>query len=1283
MLHQQQCVMLELTGQHIKELGDEDLRKLVFLLCEAELRRNGHPVSAVSAGGNQTAKDGGTDVRVELRSDSTKGLDFIPNANTVFQVKCEDIPSSKVTKEMKPGGKLRESIKKLIPVNGAYVIVASKGTTTQFFLEEREKAMRQAVSRQKHASQLTLKFYDRDKLATWVRQYPGVELWVRDRINARLQGWMPFGDWAGGRPGDRYLKDDTARLETRTPEGRKKLRVSDGADLIRDKLRSPGGVLRLIGLSGTGKTRLAQALFESGLGSSEPLNQDLVRYTDLGNSPVPNALDMLTYLGSHELRAILVVDNCNPSTHNRLAQAAQQFSKHVSLLTVEYDVVEDDTPEATEVFELSPASDTVLQSILRRNAQHLVDADVHLITSISGGNARIALALARTVLVGESLASLNDSDIFDRLFHQQQQPDPALLRAAEVCSLVYAFDAESTGPDSELHALAKLAAMLDQDLYRHVDSLRSRELVQGRGVQRAVLPPALANRLAKRALRSIPRATLLQVLEGKPRLLASFTRRLEYLHDSQEAQAIARDWLRDDSRLGNFSSLDDPERLRLRRIAPLAEEQVLHGLERWLSKDSREQFLAGQKDALSDWSALARALAFDANLFERAALVVLQSAELQTDGTLECKSAFCELFRMGLSGTLATQEQRKRFLEAALKSESPVRRELARSAAVAMLDFAYISSSHDFAFGARPNAFGWHPETLEENEAWLKSALSLTRSVARSSPEGVQAVRESLQTNFRDLWRCPAVHGEVEQLMSELATGGDWSAGWVAARGALRYDGPDMSPDERNRLRILADSLKPKGLAQEILAYAGSATAYSDIPDAMDETDEEASSNPMAAWERASEKARALGKEASRQLDVLSQVLPRLHCTGDLRVGAWAEGLASESPDPVHSWTLLVQTFEQAGEGREVAVLQGFLRGLRDRDRAAADQILDSLVDNALLEAHFARLIDVPLDDDDAARLLRGMHKGAAPASTFKLRTADSFGPRGLSLAKYCKLAEALSHLPGGIEAAIDGLVHEMHGLRAKDLQVPPEQLELGRRLLQRFELDAKDHNFITRITELAKRCVPGPQGEPTATGLALKLAAAMDARPSYGHYYGELARIVCQHHPRASLEILLDKATPARMRALSGRQLYRKGPLLELAPADAVIEWVADAPQERAPLVAQLIAFVSRSAAKNASSLLEVTNSSAAQPTELATKLMAIAPDKRPVLDALARNFHLLDSPTALSGTLAPYLEVLEGMLDSEHPVIAGWAEESIGVLRRRIESERVLESREEERFE
>jgi len=132
--------MFEITRDDIAALNDEDLRTLIGLLCEAELRRANLPVSAATWGGDQTAKDGGLDVRVTLRP-GTKIKGFIPRAVTGFQVKKPDMPPSEIPKEMKPKGVVRPVIEELAAISGAYIIISSSGSTADSALNNRRGAM--------------------------------------------------------------------------------------------------------------------------------------------------------------------------------------------------------------------------------------------------------------------------------------------------------------------------------------------------------------------------------------------------------------------------------------------------------------------------------------------------------------------------------------------------------------------------------------------------------------------------------------------------------------------------------------------------------------------------------------------------------------------------------------------------------------------------------------------------------------------------------------------------------------------------------------------------------------------------------------------------------------------------------------------------------------------------------------------------------------------------------------------------------------------------------------
>ena len=114
--------MFDITGEDIARLSDADLRTLVALLCEAELRARALPTSCVTWGGHQAAPDGGIDVRVALPPDTV--IDgFVPRPASGFQVKKQDMPRSEVLDEMRPHGVLRASIRELAEQDGAYVIV--------------------------------------------------------------------------------------------------------------------------------------------------------------------------------------------------------------------------------------------------------------------------------------------------------------------------------------------------------------------------------------------------------------------------------------------------------------------------------------------------------------------------------------------------------------------------------------------------------------------------------------------------------------------------------------------------------------------------------------------------------------------------------------------------------------------------------------------------------------------------------------------------------------------------------------------------------------------------------------------------------------------------------------------------------------------------------------------------------------------------------------------------------------------------------------------------------
>ena len=146
---------------------------------------------------------------------------------------------------------------------------------------------------------------------------------------------------------------------------------------------------------------------------------------------------------------------------------------------------------------------------------------------------------------GGTLARLSDTQLFERLFVQRQGQDRSLLETAQACALVYSFNGEDISDGGELFRIAGLRGTTAEEIYRDVAELLRRELAQRRGKWRAILPHALANRLATTALENLPFARIQEFLINKApeRLTISFSRRLGYLDSSKEAINLVREWL--------------------------------------------------------------------------------------------------------------------------------------------------------------------------------------------------------------------------------------------------------------------------------------------------------------------------------------------------------------------------------------------------------------------------------------------------------------------------------------------------------------------------------------------------------------------------------------------------------------------------------------------------------------------------------------------------------------------------------------------------------------------
>lgn len=1253
--------MFEVVGSDIERLSDTELRSLIVRLATSELRRQGLPLSSVTAGGHQDAADGGLDVRVESPA-ALPRADFVARRHTGFQVKKPDMAASAIREEMRPKGALRPVIAELAAQQGAYIIVSAQGSVADRPLRERRQAMRDQLSDLPTPDDLHTDFYDRDRLAAWVNEYPGIATWVRACANRPLDGWSSVDRWGGAQAKGTFLTDASTCLVDESRKPGEALQVLDGVERLRSELQRPGRCVRLIGLSGLGKTRLVQALFERGVGA-DPLDPGIAVYTDYSTETHPSARDMARELIGRGEPALLIVDNCNPETHAELAKLCSDSGAPISLLTVEYDVREDE-PEHTDVFRLQAASSDLLEKWLEHAFDFISQVDRRTIAELSHGNFRVARALAETLKRGETLGHIKSRDLFERIFRQRNLEDKSLLMAAEDLALAYSVNGEDISSEGELAHLATIRGVEARDLYEAIAELRRRDVSQARGRWRAILPQAIANGLATNAIARIHPDTLDSLMRsGSPRLCISISRRLGNLHDSPEARAAAARWLVPGGALGDLFNPSGNRLQIVTNLAPLAPVDVLNRI--GAEVDAHPEITSTDSNHRWEWIRLIKALGYDPEHFVSAAALLVRFVADEPEGNKSnsARGAFSDMFHLHLSGTQAPPKLRHDVIEALLDLSTPAFQVCGLMALEALLKTSYFSSTSSFDFGARSRSWGWEPKRNRDVWDWYAEAVRLCEKAADRFDE----VRRILARNARGLWHYQACHDALEDAADALLQKGPWIEGWIALRAALRFDGAQMPPAWRERLEALIDRLKPIDLL-----HRARAAVLSPGTDGWDISDGEADDgNGMHPWEKAALMAQDVGRELANDSSTREAFMAELMIAGNQqRAFECGMGLAEGAANLDETWTLLLSDFEKADDaGRNTTVLGGFLRRSHDQDLAFAQRALEDAMHRKSL-AHSLPYLQarVGIDNVGIERLRRAITSKSVEAHGFvnlANGVVENSPPEPLA-----RLLADVAGLPGGDLVALDILHMYFFANKSTAATAPEPLLEVGRQMLSNLDPAQTQGDRAHGLADVIKTCC-SDSGMDTAIAVASALRLGLEAGDIHFYEIREVINALCEAQPHAVLDIFL-LASPEEevmwRRVIGGR----KGLPYKSIGAAAIRSWASVDPEARYALLGPAMSLFSRGDFEES-----------AQIDPLFADLLRLAPDKMAFLGRFDRQAH----PNQWSGSLKVMLEDRRAELvqfAKEMPEeVADWVNQGLPDLNRWIASAGEMDRDQEESFE
>ena len=1300
----------ELGKEALRQLRDEQLEELVFRLAEAEVAANGGPVSAVTGSGASNAPDGGVDVRVDVSAEVFSS-GFLPRSNTIIQVKKHKMPAREITKEMRPGGQLRHVIAEQAKNAGAYILVSLEDDCSDSMLRDRRQAMKKALAGHPNHHAIHLDFYDRSKLHQWLRQHSSVTLWLRNAIGQPLSGWQPYGRWSHPPAGD----DDTLILaygvSVTVPESRgEKLTLETAIPAVRKLIRETTKAVRVLGLSGVGKTRFVQALFEDVIGDTDPLDRTQAIYGDTGADLQPSARAMVETLINEQRSAILVLDNCSTSLHGELAKlVAASPCRTLKLITVEYDIRED-KPQTTYVVHMTADGTGTAELLLRRRYPGIGSANAHRVAAFADGNARIALAVAERVEKDESCASLSDDNLFNRLFQQRNQPDDKLRRHAEALALVYSYAVEEENGIDELAVLGQLVGATRSELFRATATLLERGIAQQRGKWRAVLPQAIANRLAASALLAIAQKDLMKTFFCHPshrRLCRSFAHRIGMLHDHDVAQAIAKYFLQECQRSVSITRLDDDDARILEYLAPVVPEEMLTWIEieinapgfKGLNYQSYHQQTVTMIPNQLTW------LAYEKLMFNRCINLLVRIADFEnnSNNSRYIHNRIVSFFRPCFSGTHATLAQCKAVVREMLWDNNPNHLHLG----LEMLDTA-LSQSTDYyrqnmyQFGARPRDYGFSPNDQELAE-WYQQFIQIAVEAGCDEDSNLSSgARQVLARNLYALWEENSVEDQLIAAVKKLNKYQYWTESYKEVLEViyLRYYNEKEAKPIPAKLNDLKNLLEPKNLMTRILFFVFE-NCFFDYIFAIDSyccnrinSKKSATIRPIFIIEK-------LGEEFAQKnmkIDILGN---KPFTTTGPEPFKFGGGLAMGSRDLEKTWQGLVDGFTRcanscpwilADQG-SWPVLSGFLHKVQQLDQTLLQQFLDQAANDEKLQMMIVNLH--PISSFDHLALERC------------LRALDCPGVRSQMYGQllYCKkypdlpadriimLAEKLLKNNDGAMTLVYALGRKLEGNNDGD----PLAMELSRiallaaaQVIKNFHNRKDKNDFEYKILHALKICLSFCGNDDEKDQWLDAIFTMIDQSDKYFFQYTHTMKEVILITVSTLLEGFLDRTfgtdNAVRDHRLSFL-LYKESDVgfsFADAGADRLIQWCQN---HNEPAVWNTIGGCLTP--ENRPSQYQQTKELTQQDlTELRCRFLEACPDPQAVMEAYADTV----VPNFWSGSRA---KAIRKRLDTRfHPLvhhpnqtIADYAQSIIDRFQKKIEDERKLDQQRdqvrEQRFE
>ena len=595
-----------------------------------------------------------------------------------------------------------------------------------------------------------------------------IEACIEPAISNRKIKYRPFRSWEELGRKEQWIMCDDFRRNAKTEE-------------IFNAIRSLNGDLRLIGLSGMGKTRV---VFEAFRDTPEAAWSNQFLYLNIQDYDIQELRDIWAKVPKD---VIVVLDNINGTYLTRLVKWRREAEagNHIISLYNDPDELQQDALDDVAYIDIKIGSmDEVIEQMIA-DEKELPDDIARQIREFSDGVPFMTeLMLQNFRDKKEDLVKFRDTDIVDRMLPGIDEEERHILRA---CAIFKQIGFEGDLADEIQFVLTtgcilpQLRGTDEQKLFKFT-ALKEKCMLLGifepRGRFFHIRPRPLSFYLAKEWFKDCDAARMAKVVAAvqdysrakqSTLLIEALSDQLRFLAGNQKAQQLFQALLSQGSPFDNAELLNTELGSRLfRTFAEVNPEATAACLWRLLSPMSIQQLQAIDEGRRYLVWALEK-ICFKPETFDKGAKLMMRLAVAENEQISNNASGVVkDLFHVLLPGTLANLDQRAKVLDWAMEREETKQIGLAcLRASLATDHFVYMSGAETFGTQKLEH---YTPTYREMKTYWTHNIALLTSAYNAGYREEVSVTVERTVLGLTQS-RCFSL---IQPLIGTIALTKDW-----------------------------------------------------------------------------------------------------------------------------------------------------------------------------------------------------------------------------------------------------------------------------------------------------------------------------------------------------------------------------------------------------------------------------------------------------------------------------------------------------------------------------